>query len=238
MSGLYVATAIAWGWGIHTFVVSWAMTLEEARKRMVTVQLAHRGVDEPHVLEAMASVPREAFVAAGMEEVAYEDRPLPIGEGQTISQPFIVAMMAEAARLGPGDRVLEVGAGSGYAAAVFSRLAGQIYGVERHTSLTEAARERLRALEYRNITLKTGDGSIGWPEEAPFDAILVAAGVPALPEALRQQLKIGGRLIVPVGSADEQRLIRITRTAEKTFEEDDLGGVRFVPLIGAQGWQD
>ena len=214
------------------------MTFEQGRKRMVTTQLARRAVRDIRVLDAMGSVPREVFVTAGMEGLAYEDNPLPIGEGQTLSQPYIVAAMAEAARLDPADRVLEVGAGSGYAAAVFSRLAGQIFAVERHTRLTEAARERCRALGYLNVTFKTGDGSVGWPEAAPFDAILVAAGMPKPPEALKQQLKMGGRLIVPVGEMDEQRLIRITRTAEEAFEEDDLGGVRFVPLIGAQGWPE
>ena len=214
------------------------MAFGKIRKRMVTAQLERRGVRDPRVLEAMGRVPREAFVGAGMEDFAYQDSALPIGEGQTISQPYIVAVMTEAAQLLPGDRVLEVGAGSGYAAAILSRLAGRVFAIERHSALTEAAHERCRKLGYDNITFKTGDGSTGWPEEAPFDAILVAAGVPAPPEALRQQLKIGGRLIVPVGDADEQRLIRITRIAGEAFEEGDLGGVRFVPLIGAQGWPE
>jgi protein-L-isoaspartate(D-aspartate) O-methyltransferase len=214
------------------------MAFEKARERMITAQLRRRGVRDARVLDAMANVPREAFVSAGTEEFAYEDGPLPIGEGQTISQPYIVAAMAEAAELEPGDRMLEVGAGSGYAAAIFSRLAGHVFAVERHASLTEAARARCRALGYHNITLKTGDGSIGWLEEAPFDAILVAAGVPKPPGALKQQLKIGRRLIVPVGERDEQRLLRIRRTGEETFQEDDLGGVRFVPLIGVQGWPE
>jgi protein-L-isoaspartate(D-aspartate) O-methyltransferase len=214
------------------------MAFEKARERMVTVQLRRRGVCDTRVLDAMAGVPREAFVGGGMEELAYEDGPLPIGKGQTISQPYIVAAMAEAAELAAKDRVLEVGAGSGYAAAIFAKLAGQVFSIERHASLTETARARCRALSYYNITLKTGDGSIGWPEEAPFDAILVAAGVPEVPEALKRQLKIGGRLIVPVGEADEQRLLRIRRMDEEEFQEDDLGGVRFVPLIGAEGWSE
>lgn len=205
---------------------------------MVTAQLARRGVRDARVLEAMSNVPREAFVTTGMEEFAYADNPLPIGEGQTISQPYIVAAMAEAATLLPQDRVLEVGAGSGYAAAIFSRLAGRVFAVERHASLTDAARKCLRVLGYDNVTLRTADGSAGWPEEAPFDAILVAAGVPRAPETLKQQLKVGGRMIVPVGEVDEQRLTRITRTGEETFIEDDLGSVRFVPLIGAQGWPE
>jgi protein-L-isoaspartate(D-aspartate) O-methyltransferase len=221
--------------------LSWVeefMAFEKARERMITAQLGRRGVRDARVLDAMAGVPREAFVSAGTEEFAYEDGPLPIGEGQTISQPYIVAAMAEAAELEPADRVLEVGAGSGYAAAILSQLASQVFAIERHASLTEAARARCHALGYHNITFKTGDGSTGWPEEAPFDAILVAAGVPKPPEALRRQLKIGGRLIVPVGEADEQRLLRIRRTDEEGFQEDDLGGVRFVPLIGKQGWPE
>jgi protein-L-isoaspartate(D-aspartate) O-methyltransferase len=212
------------------------MAFGKIRQRMVTAQLKHRGVHDPRVLDAMGRVPREAFVSAEMEEFAYQDSALPIGEGQTISQPYIVAAMAEAAQLLPGDRVLEVGAGSGYAAAILSRLAGQVFAIERHSALTEAARERCRKLGYDNITLKTSDGSIGWPEEAPFDAILVAAGALQPPPALKRQLKICGRLIVPVGEIDEQRLLRMTRTGEERFEEEDLGGVRFVPLIGAQGW--
>lgn len=214
------------------------MAFGQARKKMVTSQIAGRGVRDARVLDAMASIPREAFVTAGMEEFAYEDNALPIGEGQTISQPYIVAAMAEAAELKPEDRVLEVGAGSGYAAAIFSRLAGKVFSIERLPALAEAARERVRALGYDNVTLRTGDGSTGWPEEAPFDAILVAAGVPCPPEALRRQLKIGGRLILPVGEAHEQRLIRITRKGEEDFQADDLGGVRFVPLIGAEGWPE
>lgn len=205
---------------------------------MVTAQLAGRGLRDARVLRAMASVPREIFVDTRLGESAYQDNPLPIGEGQTISQPYIVAMMAEVAELRPEDRVLEVGAGSGYAAAVLSRLAGQVFAIERHASLTEAARARCHVLGYHNITLKTADGSGGWPEEAPFDAILVAAGVRVVPEALKQQLKIGGRLIVPVGEMDEQRLLHIRRTGGKTFWEDDLGSVRFVPLIGTQGWPE
>ncbi|MGH6828191.1 MAG: protein-L-isoaspartate(D-aspartate) O-methyltransferase [Rhizomicrobium sp.] len=213
------------------------MAFEKARKQMVKNQLARRGVKDKRVLDAMASVPREAFVDAGLEEFAYEDRALPIAEGQTISQPFIVGAMVQAAQLLPQDRVLEVGAGSGYAAAILSRLAGEVFAIERHEALTGKARERCRALGYANITLKTGDGSTGWPDQAPFDAIVVAAGGPSPPPALKCQLKIGGRLVMPVGQADEQRLLRLRRTGDRAFEEDDLGGVRFVPLIGAQGWR-
>jgi len=214
------------------------MAFEQARKRMITTQLVRRGVCDARVLDAMGSVPREAFVGLGLEEFAYEDNPLPIGEGQTISQPYIVAAMTEAAQLRPTDRVLEVGAGSGYGAAILSRVAGQVFSIERLDSLTMVARERCHALGYHNVTFKTADGSTGFPQEAPFDAILVAAGVLQPPEALKRQLKIGGRLIVPVGTADEQRLLRIWRLGEQDFGECDLGGVRFVPLIGAEGWPE
>jgi protein-L-isoaspartate(D-aspartate) O-methyltransferase len=190
------------------------------------------------VLEAMRTVPREAFIAAGFEEFAYEDSALPIAEGQTISQPYIVGAMLAAAELEKDDKVLEVGAGSGYAAAVLSRIAAKVFAIERHAPLTEAARERMRVLGYSNVELKTGDGSAGWPQAAPFDAIIVSAGGPRIPEALKTQLAIGGRLVIPVGPLDEQRLVRLTRTAETSFEQDDLGAVRFVKLIGAGGWEE
>lgn len=211
----------------------------QARERMVERQLARRGVHDPHVLEAMREVPREVFVPDALQEFAYDDAPLPIEAGQTISQPYIVGLMIEAAGIRPGDRVLEIGAGSGYAAAVMSRIAGQVFTIERHADLTDLARRRLRTLGYDNVELRTGDGTRGWPEAGPFDAILAAAGGPAIPQALKEQLDLGGRLVMPIGaSGDEQRLVRITRTAGRHFEEDDLGGVRFVPLIGEQGWPD
>jgi len=208
-----------------------------ARERMIEVQLAGRGIRDPRVLAAMRTVPRERFVGAGMEALAYEDSPLPIGAGQTISQPYIVALMAQAAEIEPGDRVLEVGAGSGYAAAVLSRLAGRVVAIERHASLADEARERLAALGYDNVAVHVGDGSTGWPGEGPYDAILVAAGAPEPPPALCAQLAIGGRLVVPVDAGDDhQRLRRIRRIDEERFEHEDLGAVRFVPLIGTQGW--
>ena len=173
--------------------------LARARDRMVDIQLARRGVRDTSVLEALRRVPREAFVQPGFEEFAYEDGPLPIGEGQTISQPYIVALMIEAAEVRPGDSVLEVGAGSGYAAAVMSQIADRVYAIERHPSLGNAACERFRKLGYDNIELRVGDGTRGWPEAAPFDAILVAAGGPDVPPALKEQLAIGGRLVIPVG---------------------------------------
>ena len=203
---------------------------------MVERQIAGRGITDPHVLAAMAEVPREAFVAAELAELAYDDSPLPIGFGQTISQPYIVALMIEAAGIGPGDRVLEIGAGSGYAAAVASRIAGRVHAIERHKDLAAGASERLARLGYDNAEIRCGDGTHGWPEAAPFDAILVAAGSPAIPQPLCAQLAIGGRLVVPIGNAALQRLIRVTRRDEDRFETRDLGGVRFVPLIGAHGW--
>jgi protein-L-isoaspartate(D-aspartate) O-methyltransferase len=208
-----------------------------ARNRMVEVQLVARGIRDPALLDTMRRVPREAFVPRGFEEFAYEDAPLRIGEGQTISQPYIVAAMIEAANLTPSDRVLEVGAGSGYAAAVMSRIAERVYAIERHGSLTKSAARCIGRLGYRNIELRTGDGTKGWPEEAPFDAILVAASGPDVPPALREQLAIGGRLIIPIDSGQRwQTLRRIIRWNEMDFEEHDLGAVKFVPLIGEQGW--
>ncbi|MBW8745261.1 MAG: protein-L-isoaspartate(D-aspartate) O-methyltransferase [Sphingomonas sp.] len=208
------------------------------RDFMVDSQIAARGVRDAEVLDAMRLVPRERFVPEQLREFAYEDTPLPIEAGQTISQPYIVAHMIEAAAVGRDDRVLEIGAGSGYAAAVISRIAGQVYAIERHPQLAALARERMSALGYDNVEIRTGDGTQGWPDVAPFDAILVAAGGPAIPQPLCRQLAIGGRLVIPVGDADEQRLMRVTRRSEGNFEEEDLGDVRFVPLIGAHGWAE
>lgn len=199
---------------------------------MVEVQIARRGVRDHRVLDAMRTVPREAFVQPGYEESAYEDGPLPIGEGQTISQPYIVALMMEAAEMRPGERVLEVGAGSGYAAAVMSRIAGRVYAIERLAALGEQARRRFARLGCDNIELRIGDGTRGWPEAAPFDAILVAASGQTVPPALKEQLAIGGRLIVPVGERERQQtLLRITRRDADAYDEEDLGGVAFVPLV-------
>jgi protein-L-isoaspartate(D-aspartate) O-methyltransferase len=215
------------------------LDLTLARERMVDIQIARRGVRDHHVLEAMRRVPREAFVEAGLEEFAYEDGPLPIGEGQTISQPYIVALMIEAAEVKRGDSVLEVGAGSGYAAAVMGQVADRVYAIERHPSLGEAAQQRFERLGYENIELRIGDGTKGWPEAAPFDAILVAAGGPEVPPMLKQQLAVGGRLVIPVGEDEfDQRLLKITRESEADFEEESLGGVSFVPLVGEQGWAE
>ena len=180
-------------------------------------------------------MPREAFVGAEMRPYATDDGPLPIGEGQTISQPYIVALMVEALGIGPEDRVLEVGAGSGYAAAVLASIAAEVFAVERHGALAEAARARLAALGFDRVTVRAGDGTAGWPEEAPFDAILVSAGG-AVPPALKRQLALGGRLVIPVGEGRVQQLTRITRTGEEAWREEALGDVRFVPLVGRAGW--
>jgi protein-L-isoaspartate(D-aspartate) O-methyltransferase len=207
----------------------------ELREWMVERQIFRRGIETPTVLAAFRTVPREAFVPESMREFAYEDGPLPIGEGQAISQPYIVARMIDAAEIPPGGRVLEVGAGSGYAAAVISRIAGEVFAIERHEPLAQAAAERIEALGYDNASIICGDGSLGLPDEAPFDAILVAAGGDHVPEPLKRQLRNGGRLVVPVGGEDIQSLLCVTRTGEHTWEEHDLGGVRFVPLIGRHG---
>jgi protein-L-isoaspartate(D-aspartate) O-methyltransferase len=211
--------------------------LAHACDRMVDVQIARRGVRDRHVLDAMKRVPREAFVEEGLEEFAYEDGPLPIGEDQTISQPYIVALMLEAAEIGPGDRVLEIGAGSGYAAAVAAQLAAEVCAIERHASLVAQAQERFDKLGYRNMSLRHADGTTGWPEGGEFDAIVVSAGGSQIPPALKSQLKIGGRLVIPVGTEDEpQELLKLTRRSETHFDEERLGSVRFVPLVGAEAW--
>jgi protein-L-isoaspartate(D-aspartate) O-methyltransferase len=209
--------------------------LNEDRERMVATQIEARGITDPFVLDAMRSVPRERFVPASLAECAYDDGPLPIGEGQTISQPYIVAVMTQAARIKPGERVLEIGTGSGYGAAVLSRVAAEVYTVERIGALAETARRRLSDLGYANVHVLEGDGSLGWAEHAPYDAILVTAGAPRVPKTLLGQLVIGGRLIMPVGSSYGQRLVRVTRTDTHEYDHENLEAVAFVPLIGAEG---
>lgn len=202
------------------------------RERMVEAQIARRGIQDRHVLDAMRTVPREVFVGPGFKPFAYEDTALPIKAGQTISQPYVVALMIAAADVDQSDRVLEVGAGSGYAAAVLSRIAAEVYAIERHAVLAEGARKRLRRLGYHNIRIRTGDGTRGWPEAAPFNAILVSAGAPEIPPALKAQLAIGGRLVMPLGSTERsQKLIKAVRAGHETFEVEDIGGVQFVPLV-------
>jgi protein-L-isoaspartate(D-aspartate) O-methyltransferase len=216
-----------------------ATGVRHARDRMVEAQIAGRGIRDQRVLAAMRRVPREEFVDEGLREFAYEDNPLPIAESQTISQPYIVALMLEAAEIGEADRVLEVGAGSGYAAAVAAQIAGRVCAIERHATLAAQARERLERLGYRNIDLKHGDGTQGWPEGGEFDAILVAAGGSEVPPALKAQLAIGGRLVIPVGDPNKaQELVKLTRRSASSFEEEHLGAVRFVPLVSDAKWAE
>ncbi|MGH9889526.1 MAG: protein-L-isoaspartate(D-aspartate) O-methyltransferase [bacterium] len=204
---------------------------------MVERQIAARGVRDERVLAALREVPRERFVPLEYAAEAHADRALPLAAGQTISQPYVVAWMVEALSLTAADRVLEVGTGSGYAAAVLSRIAVEVHTIERLAELGQSARERLAALGYANVHVHIGDGSLGWPSAAPFDAILVSAGAPAVPPTLLSQLAPDGRLVIPVGSANlGQRLLRITRREADRLEREDLGDVSFVPLVGAEGW--
>jgi protein-L-isoaspartate(D-aspartate) O-methyltransferase len=208
------------------------------RAIMVARHLRARGISDPLLLAAMGEVPREAFVPESLQEFAYEDSALPIEAAQTISQPYIVARMIELAEIKPGDKVLEVGAGSGYAAAVMSRMADKVYAIERHQELAALARARLKRLGYTNVEIICGDGTKGLPEEAPFQAIIVSAGGPQIPEALKRQLAPGGRLVIPIGGHGYQTLIRVRRTSKDSFEEEDFGAVAFVPLIGEEGWTE
>jgi protein-L-isoaspartate(D-aspartate) O-methyltransferase len=206
------------------------------REAMVERQLRRRGISEQRILDAFLAVPRERFVG-DQAQLAYGDHPLPIEAGQTISQPYIVALMIEAAGIKAGDKVLEVGAGSGYAAAVISRIADKVIGVERVSELVRIARERLRRLGYDNIEIVAGDGTCGWPDEAPYDVILAAASGSHVPRPLVEQLAPGGRIVMPVGDPHSvQELIKVTKQEGGALKQESLGGVRFVPLIGAEGW--
>ena len=207
------------------------------RYQMVLEQITGRGVHDAKVLGAMRNVPREAFVPEQLRDLAYADRPLPIGEGQTISQPYIVAAMTEALGLRGGENVLEIGTGSGYAAAVLANIAREVHTVERITALAKKARATLRRLGYDSINVMEGDGTLGWPGAAPYDAIVVTAEGPHVPPSLRAQLKPGGRLVMPVSEGKlKQFLIRITRSANGGDKAEKLYPVLFVPLIGAEGW--
>ncbi len=207
------------------------------RVDMVRRQLAARGIADERLLEAMREVPREAFVADHLAAYAYDDSPLPIEAGQTISQPYIVALMIEAAEVAPGDKALEIGAGSGYAAAVMGRIAAEVIAIERHAELAALAERRMQRLGYANVRIVHGDGSAGMPDEAPFAAILAAASGSHVPEALTRQLSVGGVLVMPIGGPGAiQQLVKVTRAGEDDFRQEDLGAVRFVPLIGEQGW--
>jgi protein-L-isoaspartate(D-aspartate) O-methyltransferase len=210
-----------------------------ARENMVERQIAGRGVRSNLVLEAMRKVPREAFLPERLREFAYDDTPLPISEGQTISQPYIVALMVEALALTGGEKVLEVGAGSGYAAAVLAEIASEVYTIERIAQLAQKAGAALSEIGCENAHVIHADGTLGWPDLAPYDAIVVAAGGPEVPESLKNQLKTGGRLVIPIGTdTRSQELVRVTRISETDFKTEDLADVRFVPLIGEQGWTE
>jgi protein-L-isoaspartate(D-aspartate) O-methyltransferase len=209
--------------------VSFDPDYEQARKNMVEYQIKDRGIKDKNVLAAMLKVPRHLFVPEEMRDLAYRDEPLPIGCGQTISQPYIVAYMTEALKLQPEDRVLEIGTGSGYQTAILAEIVSEVYSIELIPELSLRAQETLKSLGYQNIEFLTGDGSKGWPEKAPFEAILVSAAPADVPPALIEQLEIGGRLIIPVGT-DSQELVLIKKT-KKGWEKTRLIGVRFVPLI-------
>ena len=211
----------------------------ELRERMVRHQIEARGIADPAILRAFDEVPREEFVDEKQRQWAYDDHPLPIEAGQTISQPYIVAAMIEAAEIRPGDKVLEVGAGSGYAAAVMSRIARVVIGIERQHDLVEIAQKRLQRLGYHNVKIVAGDGTLGCSGEAPFDAILAAASGSHVPASFVDQLAPGGRLVMPVGNpGGAQELVKVTKRPDGTTERKNLGGVRFVPLIGEEGWDE
>lgn len=214
-----------------------AIDFSTQRQTMVDTQIRRRGLDAPSVLAAMRAVPREVFVPDYLRDSAYEDGPLPLLLGQTISQPYIVALMVDALALQPGQIVLEIGTGSGYAAAVLAQIAAKVYTVERMVELAQTAVATLSQLGIRNVEVRQADGTLGWPEQAPFDTIVVAAGGPHVPQALKQQLRIGGRLVMPVGADRHyQDLIRVTRQSENVYSTEHLTSVCFVPLIGEQGW--
>ncbi len=210
---------------------------QKARERMVETQIAARGIRDPRVLAAMRKVPRHLFVDEALRDQAYGDYPLPIGEGQTISQPYIVALMTEALELKGPEKVLEVGTGSGYQAAILAELARWVYSIERYPSLAHRAKRILEKLGYNNIIIKVGDGTKGWPEAAPFDAIIVTAAGPKIPEPLIEQLKDGGRLVMPVGDEWSQYLIKVTKKGDRLLKEN-LGAVRFVKLVGEYGFPE
>lgn len=214
-----------------------ALTYSQARNHMVQEQLVKRGLADPLVLAAMGRVPRHLFVEESLRDRAYDDHPLPIGEGQTISQPYMVALMAETLKLAEGEKVLEVGTGSGYLTAVLAEQGVQVCSIEFSERLAEHARIALQALGYHNVTVHLGDGTLGWPAEAPFDAIVVGAAAPCLPRPLLDQLRLGGRLVVPMGEEELQTLVRVWKEPQG-FREEYFGECRFVKLSGAYGWEN
>ena len=215
-----------------------AMDYSVARRRMVEQQIKAHGVKDQLVIDVMLEVPRHLFVEHGLQDQAYSDFPLPIGHNQTISQPYMVAFMTEALQLTGGERVLEIGTGSGYQAAVLSKIARYVYTVERVADLARTARKALDSFGAYNVHMRVNDGTCGWEDQAPFDAIITTAGAPSVPDALKQQLEIGGRLVIPVGTLGQQTLCCITRISAEKFEEKQLIDCRFVPLIGKHGWQN
>lgn len=207
------------------------------RERMVRTQLVPRGIRDQGVLRAMRKVPRHRFVEEDMRDDAYDDHPVPIGHKQTISQPYIVALMTQALELTGREKTLEIGTGSGYQTAVLAELSREVYTVERIPELLERAETVLAGLGYTNIHFKAFDGTLGWDEHKPYDAVMVTAGAPEIPAPLREQLADGGRIVIPVGDRYSQELVRITKTGDR-FDESYLGGCRFVNLIGLHGWKD
>ncbi len=213
-----------------------SMDFSIARRRMVDQQLRGRGIVDPQVLAAMLKVPRHLFVEEALQNQAYSDFPLPIGDKQTISQPYMVAYMTEALQLKGEERTLEIGTGSGYQAAVLAQIVRRVYTIERHASLARRARRILDSIGCNGVNIKVGDGTLGWEDEAPFDGIITTAGAPQIPDCYRTQLAIGGRLVIPVGDRFSQVLVRLTRRGENDFVEERLLDCRFVPLVGHRGW--
>ena len=213
------------------------VNFKKARERMVESQIAARGVTDQRVLEAMRKVPRHLFVDEALQEQAYADHPLPIGEKQTISQPYIVGLMTGSLELTGSEKVLEIGTGSGYQSAVLAELADRVFSIERYPALAQRANGILQKQGYQNVIIRVGDGSMGWPDDAPFDGVLVTAGTPQIPQPLIDQLAMGGRLVVPVGDRFSQELILVRRGPEGVTKTN-LGGVRFVDRIGKWGWKE
>lgn len=205
------------------------------RRRELVEGIRQKGIQDPAVLMAIEATPRHLFLDTGLEKRAYEDTALPIGNGQTISQPYTVAAQTELLEVKKGDKILEIGTGSGYQAAILCNMGADVYSVERHDKLYHRAKQILNELGFRP-TLKLGDGTLGWGAYAPYDGIVVTAGAPVVPEDLIQQLRVGGRLVVPVGSQKSQTMVRITRVSEDSYEEEHLQNFKFVPLIGEKGW--
>ncbi|MCK9362352.1 MAG: protein-L-isoaspartate(D-aspartate) O-methyltransferase [Syntrophales bacterium] len=213
---------------------------QKQRLKMVDLQVRGRGISDQRLLRAMEKIPRHLFIAEGLRDQAYNDRPLPIEEQQTISQPYIVALMSAALELTGRERVLEIGTGSGYQTAILAELAERVFSIERIAALAAGARRTLDALAYFNVAIRVGDGTFGWREESPFAAIMATAGAPQVPRLLIEQLAIGGRLVIPVGGRNSQTLLRLTRLSDdpEDLRQEELCGCRFVDLIGEHGWKN